>query len=69
MMASPVQQCAAFSALVKPRHAVASHVDSFKEAEDRFSLDLRLASHIHIPFSSETTLRAISDALLQSKEN
>lgn len=45
------------------------HIDSYKEAENKYSIDIRLASHVHIPYSLDTTLKVISDALFASKDD
>ena len=57
------------TAVVKPKNGVAMHIDSYKEAENKYSIDIRLASHLHIPYSLDTTLKVISDALFASKND
>ena len=57
------------TAIVKPKNGTAMHIDSYKQDDSNYSIDIRLASHVHIPYSLDTTLKTINDALYASKND
>ena len=64
---TPLQAAAAnFSTLVKPKNFKPMQIDSFKVGENSFSIDIRLNTQVHIPYTLDTTLSHFRDVLLGS---
>ena len=73
----PTQMAQFATRFIKPSSASVVHIDAVKrktkatssQSIGAFTIDFRLASHVKVPCTQDTSLRTISDALLSSAEN
>lgn len=44
-------------------------IDAYQQTADQFSIDIRLANHIHIPYTLDTDLQEVHNRLMESSSN
>jgi len=68
-MLASVQRASFGIALNRPRETQRSNIDCKELGQDRYCIEINMASRVSIPFTSDTTLQALHDGLMAPAEN